>query len=182
MNSPKLYMIQNELSGKWFNARDRYFTNTLYLGTFATNELEATKILRYNKLQDGCKIIQITEDEFMQSLASKTTELVIICDSLQKKMEEIRYNLPTVSQVNKNLGNYLKNTSNKLKSISGSYFKEFVENKEDATFDVLGAYEDFILHLSMTDMYQIGEITEILKAYQKSPQSLIGIANKVNNK
>lgn len=173
----KLYMIQNRDDLKWFNGKYKYFTKQLSLGTYAQNEQKAKEIIAYYKL-DNCEIVVVYENEFLKSLASLTTKTIIITETLKKQLEDIQYNLPTISGVNKVLGNFLKNTIEKLKLITPLY-NEFTNKKEDETFEVQGYYEDFINQVAFTELYECHDLANILRAYKKDREKLINIASQI---
>jgi hypothetical protein len=100
-------------------------------------------------------------------------------DSLAVRLDRIAYSLPTMSNLNKQLKNFLTNTSVKLKK-ANPQFNEFLTLKEDATYDVQGIYDEFINNLSVVNMWEVGELNEILKAYRKDKSSVLGITRKVN--
>jgi hypothetical protein len=78
------------------------------------------------------------------------------------------------------LGNFLKNTIEKLKLITPLY-NEFTNKKEDETFEVSGYYEDYINQVAFTELYECAEISEIIKAYRKDKEKLINIATQILN-
>lgn len=176
--SENVFMIVNTLSKKYFNARDNYFTSILYLGTAIKTDKECRKIAEHFGLKE-CHILEISHEDYMRSLASKTTEIVIIADTLARKLDQVKSNIPTIRKIDKFLTQNIKTTSNKLKSAVGSMFKDFEEKKENATYDVLGMYEEFIIELSTIEMWELKEITDLLRARRKSPESLKGIVNKI---
>ena len=175
--SAKLYLIQNE-DGKYYNAAKNYYSE-LYIGaTYATSEQKARDIINYYGLKNHT-IDTVTEEDYMTSIASKTVKVIIQMDSIRRELDELRYNIPTISGLNKNLCNFLKNTSNQLLRISKPMFDEFVQKKEETTDDVQGNYEEFINKLAKIQIYDCGELTMVLKASQKDRKSIIGIAKKV---
>lgn len=174
--SAKLYLIKNE-SGKYFNAAKNYYSE-LYIGaTYATSDQKARDIINAFGLKNHTIDI-VTEEDYMTSIASKTVKVIIQMDSLRRELDEIRYNMPTISGLNKNSANFLKNTSNHLMGISKPLFDEFVKKKEETTDDVQGNYEEFINELSKIELYDCGELTLILKALKKDRKSIVGIAKK----
>lgn len=174
-----VFIIVNTLSGKYFNARDNYFTSILYLGTGIKTLKECDKIISHYKLK-GCEAKEIELDEYMKSLASKTTEVIIIADTLARKLDALRSNIPTLRKVDKNLTQNIKTTSSKIKGAISPIFKDIEETKEDATYDVLGTYEEYIIESSTLEMWELKEVTDMLRARRKSPESLRGIVNKIN--
>lgn len=173
----KLFMIKSS-NGEYFNGNTRTFEKKMYLGTYARSEQKAKEVIDYFKIRG--EVIEVTELEFTESLASQTTKLTIMLDATRTELEAIRYRLPTVSNLNKNLGNFLKNTSQKLKDLN-PHFKDFEKQKEDQTFEVLGYYQDMINEVSKTELYNSHEIAEVLRAYHKDRSSILGIVKKVNN-
>ena len=175
--SAKLYLIQNE-ECKYYNAAKNYYSE-LYIGaTYATSEQKARDIINYYGLKNHT-IDTVTEEDYMTSIASKTVKVIIQMDSIRRELDELRYNIPTISGLNKNLCNFLKNTSNQLLRISKPMFDDFVQKKEETTDDVQGNYEDYINELSKIQMYDCGELTMVLKAFQKDRKSILGISKKI---
>ncbi len=80
--------------------------------------------------------------------------------------------------MNKNIKNFLQNTSEKLKIIN-PIFKEFIEKKEDATDEVTQIYDEFIHEIAELEMWQLGEVTSVIKAYKKDKSSVLGITKKI---
>jgi hypothetical protein len=174
--SAKLYLIQNE-DGKYYNAAKNYYTELYISATYATTMQKATDIINAFGLKNHSVTI-VTEEEFTTSLASKTVKLIIQMDFIRRELDELRWNVPTISGLNKTLCNFLKNTSNQLMRISKPMFDEFVRKKEDTTDDVRGNYEEFINEISKIEMYDCSELTLILKAFKKDRKSMLGIAKK----
>lgn len=177
-NEPKLYLIIDE-NQKYYNAKDKYFTEVMFNGTWATSNQNAQDIIDVRQLAN-CTIKEITENEFMESMASYTTRTIIVAETLKKQLEAIMYNLPTISGINKNLSNFLKNTIDKLKFVTPMYNK-FIESQENSTDMVEADYNEFIIELSKVELYECKNLTAILKSYKKDPKSINGISNKILN-
>ena len=175
----KLYMIQNVNDLKWYNGKHKYFTKQLSLGTYATNEKKAKEIIAFYGLKD-CEVITINEQEFLKSLATLTTKAIIQAESLRIQLEDIKYNLPTISGVNKILGNFLKQTIERLKVINPLY-NEFAKTKENATYEVSGFYDEFINEVAFVELYECHEISNVIKAYRKDKNKLLNIATQILN-
>lgn len=174
-----LYMIQNVNDQKWYNGKYKYFTKQLSLGTYTQTEQKAKEIIGYYKLEN-CQIVVIKEQDFLQSLASLTTKTIIITETLKKQLEDIHYNLPTISGVNKILGNFLRNTIEKLKLITPLY-NEFTKQKDEQTLEVTGFYEDFINQVAFVELYECHDLANILRAYYIDKNKMINIAKEILN-
>ena len=175
--SAKLFLIKNE-DGKYFNASKNYYSDLYIAATYTTSEIKAKELIDYYKL-DNHEIVIVTEDEFTKAIASLTVKTILQMDSMRRNMDELRWSIPTISGLNKNLSNFLKNTSGKLKEISKSMFDEFTKHKEDSTDEILSNYEEFVYELSKIEMYDCSELTTILRAYRKDKGSVLGICKKV---
>jgi len=173
-----MYIIVNRLSNKYYNARENYFTSILYLATGIKTEKECEKILSHYGLKE-CDIIKMDYDEYLKSLASKTTEIIIIADTLARKLDAVKSNIPTIRKIDKVLTQNIKTTSNKIKASIGTLFNDFENQKEDATYDVIGVYEEYIIESSTLEMWELKEVTDMLRARRKSPESMRGIVNKI---
>jgi hypothetical protein len=172
----KLFVIKKE--DKYYSQKDKYFSRILYLGTIFKSIKDAEYIVKQDLLKDVF-LEEIEEEDFMKSLAAKTTEIVIIADSLAKKLDEIKENLPTNTKVNKMLNQNIKTTSKKLKDAVGGMFKEFENKKEDQTFEVLAYYEEFTSELGKLNMWEVNDIKNLLIAWRKSPKSFNGLVKKI---
>lgn len=172
-----LFIIQEKETKKYYNAQSEYFIRLLGNSTYTTKEKEAEAIIRVRNLEN-CEVIAITEEDFIWSLQNITSNAILKAESLKKNLEEINYNLPTISGLNKNLSNFLKNTIDKLKFVNPIY-RAFQSTQEEALFNLQGNYEEMIHEVSKVDLTECENITRIIKAYHKSPDSINGIVNKI---
>jgi len=179
MNSPKIYVVQRK-NGTYYNHIENFFSSRLSLGSYSPKKYEMEVLIQRKGYVD-CEVVEITEQDWANDMATLTTSTVIQIDSLRKKLDEIRYILPTVSGLNKNLKNFLTKTSDHLKKIN-PIFDDFVREKEDATDEVQGLYMEFIQEVSELEMWDLSEVTAILKARKKDKASIMGITKKVLNK
>jgi len=177
-NNDNVFLIVNTLSKKYYNARDGYFTSVLYLGTAIKLKKDSDRIIQKNNLL-GCESVEVEIDDYMKSLSAKTTEIIIIADTLSRKLDDVRSSIPTIRKADKILTQNIKTTSAKIKAAVGSMFNEFENLKEDATYDVLGIYEEYIIESSTIEMWELKEVTDMLRARRKSPESMRGIVNKI---
>lgn len=177
MNSgANLFMIKSP-EGEFYNGQTQTWEKRMYLGAYALSKQKADEVVEFYHLNG--EVIQVTELEFTESLASQTTKLTIMLDATRAELETIRFRLPTVSNLNRNLGNFLKNTSQKIKDLN-PHFRDFEKHKEDQTFEILGLYNGFIDEVAKTELYYCHEVAEILKAYHKDRSSILGITRKIN--
>lgn len=174
-----IYLIQDKETKKYFNISYNYFTNQMFLATPHKSKKEMQRCL--TKLNFvNCEVIESTEFAFMGSMAGKTVEIVMTSDILIRKLDEVKHFLPTISNLNKSLSVFLKNTSEKLKHVTGEQFKEFEKTNELTTYGYGSNYDEYILELSKVEVWEFAEVVEILKARRKSRESIIGIARKIN--
>lgn len=174
-NSPKLFLIKNE-AGKWYNGKDDFWSTKMSLATYTLNAKKANDLISYYSLENAV-VTQTSELEFTQDLASITTSAIIQLASIKQQLEEIKYRLPTVSAVNKNLGTFLGKTIDQLKFIDPMY-NEFIKQKPDQTDDVEGYFKEFISDISGVELYECHNISRMIKQYKKNPSAIMGIVKK----
>jgi hypothetical protein len=124
------------------------------------------------------EIHTITEHEFMEEMASKTTNAVLAGEYFSRLLFNISCILPTVSQVNKTMYQKCKSAIDVLKPFSKMH-ADFIGKKEDQTDEVQGYYQEFITEMADVKIHQTHEVVMILKAYQKDRASIIGITKKI---
>ena len=83
-----------------------------------------------------------------------------------------------MSKLNKSLKTFVVNTSSKLKAMNPQ-FKEFLDQKEDTTFEVLSMYDDYIETISPLEFWEMKDITHLVKMYRKDKKSIMGMADKI---
>lgn len=173
--NPNLYLIKNE-AGKWYNGKDDFWASKMSLATYTLNAKKANDLIKYYSLENAV-VFQTTELEFTQDLASITTSAIIQLASIKQQLEEIKYRLPTISGINKNLGNFLGKTINQLKVVDPMY-NEFIKRKPDQTDDVEGYFKEFVSEIASVELYECHNITRIIKQYKKNPSAIMGIVKK----
>lgn len=175
----KIYQIKNK-EGKFLNvdSKNPFFTEVFWRASYLSSAKIAQQIIDKSGV-DGLEISETTEQGYTEAVASETTNISIQMDSLSVRLERIAYSIPTMSGLNKQLKNFLVNTSLRLKK-ANPQFNEFLEKKEDATYDVQGVYDEYINSLSFVEMWEVAELKEIIMAFRKDKSSLLGIARKVN--
>ena len=176
--SANLYIIKSTETGRYLNGKFNTWHNKIVLASYATTEFDAMKVARLYNYTDY-EIEKISEYDFTSLLASETTKMIIQLESVLFQMEELRFNIPSISMINKNTHKILKNACENIKFIN-PYFQSFIKEQEDATFDVKAVYENFIHELAKVDLWECENLTGILKAYKKDPKSIIGICKKIN--
>jgi hypothetical protein len=174
-NSPKIYFIEKE--GRFYNSRDGVWYSTFVLANYERNKKDLESILNFDKFK-GCNIYETTEDNFINEMATATTDLVIAGAYFCQLLEQYACKLPTISQVNKTMYQKCKNAIEVLQPFS-SMHKDFLKAKEDLTDDVTGHYAEYVSNISKTKIYQMGEVNSVLNAYRGDRSSIIGIAKKV---
>jgi len=160
---------------------DFFFVDVHWKGLYWSSEKLAKTAIKNLEEQGvtGLEVHKSSEQEYTEGIASTTTKYAIQLDSVAFGLGLLGYSIPTMSQLNKNLKNFLLNASKKIKEIN-PHFKAFVDKKEDATDQVQGDYLEMIEEMSKIELYQCKRIADILRAHRKDPKSIIGIANKIN--
>lgn len=160
---------------------DFFFVDIHWKGLYWSSEKLAKTAIENLEKQGvtGLLTHKSSEQEYTEGIASTTTKYAIQLDSVAFGLGLLGYSIPTMSGLNKNLKNFLLNASKKIKDIN-PHFKAFLEKKEDDTDQVQGDYLEMIEEIARVELYQCKRIAEIIRAYKKDPNSIIGIANKIN--
>lgn len=66
-----------------------------------------------------------------------------------------------------------------LKIVEQKFYNDFLDKKEDSTCGVYDVYDNFIKEISETEIYDMQNITMLIKAYKKDKKSLEGICKKI---
>lgn len=182
-NSPKIYTLQCE-SGRFVQHHPIFgynFCFKLHDAKFCRKEkeIEIIKPQLEKELGKELFLVVATEEEFWISYGLTATQAIISEDYFIKFLETINYNVPYVSQINKNIKNSIQNVLNNLKNVNEK-FNDFRDKKEDQTYEVSAYYEEMILEIAKLDFHECHNITNMLKAYRKDPKSLQGIVKKIN--
>ncbi len=176
--SPKIYFIQNS-DGKFYNSRDKYYYSSLTNANYERSRSILDELIKIKKF-DGCNVYETTEEQFMEELATATTDLVIAGAYFNQLLENFACKVPTISQVNKTMYQKCKVAIDVIKPFSEMH-KSFLKAQEETTDDVSGHFSEYIKTIGNIKIYQTGEIISILNAYQKDRSSIIGIAKKILN-
>lgn len=175
-NSPKLYLIKNK-EGQFYNAREKVFYSNFIHANFERDFKIANSYLSLPKFSD-CEVHIITEHEFMEEMASKTTNVVLAGSYFAELLKKLLFTLPTISQVNKTMYQKCKVALATLEPFTTMH-SDFISKEEDNTDDVRGHYEAYISEVSNVQIYQTAEVAAIIKAYQLDKSSMLGIATKI---
>lgn len=179
MNNPEedkiIYCIV-DAAGKYYNAEKKYYANLLYLGTFYSTAQNAHSFITGHDLK--AQVQETNYNDFAESIATFTTKATIQAESLIANFRQIKYSLPTVRRLNHKLDNSLEKTI-KLMKMFNPMFQEFLNKKEDNTYDVTGYYEEFVEEVASVELYHCSDITKIIQAYKKDKASVMGISNKI---
>lgn len=175
IQSPKIHFLKNA-DGKFYNSRDKEYFPLVINANFERNKKVLENLIEL-KFKDH-EIHTITEHEFMEEMASQTTNCVLAGEYFANLLFKLSCILPTVSQVNKTMYQKCKLAIETLKPFTTMH-KEFLEKKEDDTDDVQGYYAEFIAEVSKVQIFQTAEVVAVLRAYQKDRTSLLGITKKV---
>jgi len=177
-NSPKIHFIKN-IDGKFYNAREEQFYSNFIHANYERNINIVKGYLILDRFSD-CEIHTITEYEYQEALAGKTTNVVLCGSYFAEQLKDLMFKLPTISQVNKTMYQKCKNALDALEPFTKMHLA-FISKKEDDTDEVRGHYEEFVHELSKVEIYQTAEVYSILKAYQIDRKSMLGVAKKVLN-
>jgi hypothetical protein len=179
MNNPEedkiIYCIV-DAAGKFYNAEKKYYANVLYLGTFYSTAQNAQSFIIGHNLE--AQVQETNYNDFAESIATFTTKATIQAESLITNFRQIKYSLPTVKGLNHKLDNSLEKTINLMKMFN-PMFQEFLNKKEDNTYDVTGYYEEFVEEIASVELYNCADLTKIIQAYKKDKASVMGISNKI---
>lgn len=178
MNSPKIFVLKRA-DGKFYNHTDKCFYSKLSLGSYAKSKSEFSPLLDFEAFKN-CEPFETTEEEWTRDMASITTSAVLKLESAKRNLEEINYNLPTVSKLHKSIGNSMQNTLVNLQKISPMY-QEFITKKENETDDVMAVYDEFVSQMAKVEMWQCSEVSAMIAAYFKDRSSMLGITRKILN-
>lgn len=174
-NSPKIHFLKNS-EGKFYNSRDRAYYPEIVNANYERNSKILETLIEL-KFKDH-EVHTITEHQFMEEMASQTTNCVLAGEYFSNLLFKLSCVLPTISQVNKTMYQKCKSAIEVLKPFTDMH-KDFISKKEDDTDDVQGYYAEFISEVSKVHIYQTSEVTALLKAYQKDRASMLGIVKKV---
>ena len=179
--SPKIYFVINKQNRFLTVENDKIITVTkMSYARFVKTKKEADiKLSQFQEiLSEKLTVFESTEFDFMEELAMITTQTIITGQYFIQLMENINWNLPTISQINKNLKNSLNSAVRNLYSVNKG-FEEFEKAKEDATFEVSAHFQETIMLISQIELYNFSEINALLKAYLEDKNSMLGIAKKI---
>lgn len=177
LNSPKIYFITKD--NKFYNIREKQWYSAVVNATFDKDKKIMNQLIEMPKYI-GCSLHIITEHEFMQEMASQTTNLVIAGEYFHRLLFNLTARIPTISQVNKVMSMKCKNTIDVLFPFSNMH-KDFIEQEEEKTDEVQGHYAEYINEMSNVQIFEMGEVVAIIKAYHKDRKSILGIAKKTLN-
>lgn len=180
-NSPKLYFVVNK-RGKFItveNGKIEESSKMCYSRFVRTQQELDLKIQQLEHiLNEELDVFVGTEFDFMEELAMITTQTIITGQYFIQLMENIKWNLPTISQINKNLKNSLNNAVKSLYPVNKG-FEDFANTKEEATYEVSAHFQETIMLLSEIELYKFSEINALLKAYKINDKSMLGTAKKL---
>lgn len=174
-NSPKIHFLKNS-EGKFYNSRQKAYFPEIVNANYERDK-KIIEILIEMKFKDH-EVHTITEHEFMEEMASQTTNCVLAGEYFANLLFKLSCILPTVSQVNKTMYQKCKLAIEVLKPFTDMH-KDFISKKEDDTDDVQGNYAEFISEVSKVHIYETAEVIALLKAYHKDKASMLGITKKV---
>ena len=98
-----IYQIKNQ-EGKFLNidSDKPYYTSISWRASYLRSEKLAKEVIRLSGVS-GLEVFETTESAYTEELAHSTTSIAIQMDSLQLKLSNVAYHLPTMSGVNKSL-------------------------------------------------------------------------------
>ena len=175
-NSPKIHFVKNK-EGKFYNARLKIFESNVIHGSYERDFKIANAYLGIERFKD-CEVFTMTELEFLENLASKTTNVVLSGSYFAEQLKELGFKLPTISQVGKTMYQKCKSALETLTPFTKMHI-DFISKQEDKTDEVRGCYEEFISEACKVQIFQTAEVTALLKAYQLDRKSSMGMAKKI---
>jgi hypothetical protein len=105
----------------------------------------------------------------------KITHIIINCQMLNNRLFDAFSNRFFKQNLKAKCNTFLQ----ELIKIEKNYYDKFFDAKEQSTIDVYNVYENFINQVSNIPIWEMENITSILKAYEKDPKSIEGITNKI---
>jgi len=178
MNSPIIYILKRA-DGLFYNHKDKIFVTKISLSSYAKTKAEFLPLLQFETFKD-CEVVPITEEDWTQDMASLTTSAVLKLESAKRNLELVKYDLPTISKLNRSIGVSMQNAIVNLSKISPMH-QEFLKAKENDTDDVDAVYDEFISQIAKVEMWQCSEVSAIIEAYFKDRSSILGITKKILN-
>jgi hypothetical protein len=176
MNSPKLHFLRHK-DGRFLNVKDNELRNSFTNASYDKKESVLKTLLQLDKYKDY-ELFTVTENDYMKEMAQDTTNLIIAGEYFRALLEKVDYNLPTISQVNKNLHTQTKRTIELMKPFA-KWHDQLIEEKEDLTDDFMEIYTGFIEEVATVKIHECSEGAMVLHALKLDRDSMIGIAKKV---
>ena len=174
--SPKIYFIQNQ-EGKFYNSKDKVWYSNIINANYDRKKQEVQKVLELPVFKE-CTVYETTEEHYIVSLQYLTAKTVLSISYALQNLSELDSKLPLISQVNKNLHSKLK----LAKEACLPFIRmrdELVESNEDLHDDLSGLYQEYITEFSKAEVFNMRDLIDIKQAYDKSPESINGIAKKI---
>ena len=177
-NSPKIYFIKNA-EGKFYNSVEKHFYPAIINANYEKKEANVKQILALGLERfQGCEVHTTTESEFMDEFMHQTTKLVLIGEYFHRALLHLSTRIPTISQVNKNLYQRCKATVKELIPFT-VHHKNYLDNNETGTDEMQGQAEAYFEQLAKVEIFEMAEVTAIIKAYKINKKSILGTAKKV---
>jgi hypothetical protein len=88
-------------------------------------------------------------------------------------------NLKSEGYFKQSLAKTASNFINQLKIVEWSWYDKFFKSGEDSTIVVYETYDNFLKTVANVPIWEMDNITRILQAYQKSPESIEGIVKNI---
>lgn len=175
-NSPKIHFIKKD--GKFYNSRNQSYESNIIHANYE-RETNGLKMLLTLDRFKGAEIHTITEHDFFELMASKTTTVILSGSYFREQLIELSLKLPTISQVGKTMYQKCKVAIESLAPISTMYEEGFIKHKEDETDEVRGLYAEYIAEAVKVQIYQCKEVTSLIRAYFIDRNSMMGMTVKI---
>jgi hypothetical protein len=75
--------------------------------------------------------------------------------------------------------NYVNNFRKKLWNIEKEYYEKVFDKEEQNTVDIYNTMDEFLKVVAQVPVYEMEDITCLIKAYQVDEKSMQGIAKKI---
>lgn len=115
-------------------------------------------------------------EQLQPSIITKISQSILANQIAYNFLHEIQF-----TQYNKHrLKMLLKQVNEELGKAERSEYDLLFDKKEKATADTYAAIQEMVQEISELGLFHFDNIKEMVRAYKKNPESIMGIAKKVN--
>lgn len=115
-------------------------------------------------------------EQLQPSIITKISQSILANQIAYNFLHEIQF-----TQYNKHrLKMLLKQVNEELAKAERSEYDLLFDKKEKATADTYTAMQEMVQEVSELGLFHFDNIKEMVRAYKKNPESIMGIAKKVN--